>query len=295
MAHAASSSDSLPPDGAPPEEPLPASVGAAGALLSAACGLAALALLLASAEVGSPTALITALTYFLGLGVPLAVLCLAVTSFGAGSAVRRRCRGLPEVRYSRTLFGTVYRGECELAGHGVQVFRDRVRVRVDAPAAAFARGDLRRLFREEDAASPYAVARASARHLVWAGVRSLRVEEGWLELRGPLQGSLSELIPHALELATAPARIRVRPQSRIRDCPFCHQALPGKGGEPGPTVRCVGCDTLHHAECWQDHRGCAVFSCRKSPRERARREPAESPPQLEPAGELTIRVRPLST
>ncbi|HBP18966.1 MAG TPA: hypothetical protein DEA08_14410 [Planctomycetes bacterium] len=278
-------------DAPPPSDAPRPTLGAAGAALAAACSLGALTLLIASAQLGPPTALalIKILTYLLGLGIPLAVVSLAVTSFGAGSVVRRRCRGLPEVRFSRTLFRTVYRGEFEHSGHGVQVFRDRVRVRVDAPSAAFTRADLRRLFRDESP-SPYAVARASARQLVWAGVTTLRVNEGWLELRGPLLGSLSEVVQHALELATAPARIRVRPQSRTRDCPFCHQGLPGKGGEPGPTVRCVGCDTLHHAECWQDHGGCAVFSCRKSPQERARLEPVLEPP-ADAERELEIHVR----
>lgn len=279
-----------------PSDPLPegaSPLGIAGGALAATCLLGALTLLIASAQLGPPTALtlIKILTYLLGFGIPLAVVSLAVTSFGAGSVVRRRCRGLTGVRYSRTVFGTVYRVAWQQDGHEVHVFRDRVRVRVDAPCAAFTRVDLRRLFRD-DTPSPYAVARASARQLVWAGVSTLRVNEGWLELRGQLLGSLSEVVQHALELATAPARIRVRPQSRTRDCPFCHQGLPGKGGEPGPTVRCVGCDTLHHAECWQDHGGCAVFSCRKSPQERARLESApELPSPARPERELEIHVR----
>ena len=183
----------------PPDSALDARLRLAGGALAAVCLLGAMTLLIASAQLGPPTALtlIKILTYLLGCGIPLAVVSLAVTSFGAGSVVRRRCRGLPGVRFSRTVFGTVYRGEWQQDGHEVHVFRDRVRLRVDAPTAAFTRADLRRLFRD-DSPGPYAVARSSARHLVWAGVRTLRVKEGWLELRGPLLGSMSELLGHAL-------------------------------------------------------------------------------------------------
>ncbi|HEX8103645.1 MAG TPA: hypothetical protein VF533_13600 [Solirubrobacteraceae bacterium] len=42
-----------------------------------------------------------------------------------------------------------------------------------------------------------------------------------------------------------------------RNCPYCRFAL--KAGIPG--VECGACHAVHHAECWDENRGCAVVGC----------------------------------
>jgi len=42
-----------------------------------------------------------------------------------------------------------------------------------------------------------------------------------------------------------------------KTCPYCR--FPLKDGQSG--VRCSGCGTVHHADCWQEGGGCAVLGC----------------------------------
>ena len=44
-------------------------------------------------------------------------------------------------------------------------------------------------------------------------------------------------------------------------CPYCR--FPITAGER--VVRCPGCDTLHHADCWEENGGCARYGCLHSP------------------------------
>lgn len=44
-------------------------------------------------------------------------------------------------------------------------------------------------------------------------------------------------------------------------CPYCQ--FPIRPGER--TVRCPDCDTLHHADCWEENGGCARYGCPYSP------------------------------
>lgn len=47
------------------------------------------------------------------------------------------------------------------------------------------------------------------------------------------------------------------PEDAGRTCPYCR--FPLKEGVRA--VACASCNTLHHEECWQDGRGCAIFGC----------------------------------
>ena len=44
-------------------------------------------------------------------------------------------------------------------------------------------------------------------------------------------------------------------------CPYCQFPI----GTGDRVVRCPGCDTLHHADCWEENGGCARYGCRYSP------------------------------
>ena len=44
-------------------------------------------------------------------------------------------------------------------------------------------------------------------------------------------------------------------------CPYCR--MPLKPG--GPLKVCPSCATPHHAECWNENKGCTVFGCKESP------------------------------
>lgn len=39
-------------------------------------------------------------------------------------------------------------------------------------------------------------------------------------------------------------------------CPFCREEL-----QSNAMTRCAQCGTFHHASCWSDHGGCAIFGC----------------------------------
>jgi hypothetical protein len=44
-------------------------------------------------------------------------------------------------------------------------------------------------------------------------------------------------------------------------CPICQTAI-----QPGePSVKCPGCDLVHHEECWKEIGGCGTFGCSKAP------------------------------
>jgi Inner membrane protein CreD len=48
----------------------------------------------------------------------------------------------------------------------------------------------------------------------------------------------------------------VQPVSSRRACPYCKGTL-----EASETFRCGRCNTAHHALCWSDHGGCAIYGC----------------------------------
>src|SRR5262249_43079151 len=43
----------------------------------------------------------------------------------------------------------------------------------------------------------------------------------------------------------------------ISFCPYCKDTF----SDPGKSVLCSVCKTLHHALCWKEHRQCSVFGC----------------------------------
>lgn len=51
-------------------------------------------------------------------------------------------------------------------------------------------------------------------------------------------------------------RARVQPIARDMLCPYCRNAL-----ESATMTRCLQCGTPHHAACWTEHGGCAIFGC----------------------------------
>lgn len=44
--------------------------------------------------------------------------------------------------------------------------------------------------------------------------------------------------------------------SRPVVCPFCREAV-----DPGSSVACTGCETLHHDECWRENGRCTTYAC----------------------------------
>jgi TM2 domain-containing membrane protein YozV len=45
-------------------------------------------------------------------------------------------------------------------------------------------------------------------------------------------------------------------------CPYCNSAVQ----PPGETVEvCPACGAEHHAECWEENRGCTVYGCKAAP------------------------------
>ena len=58
----------------------------------------------------------------------------------------------------------------------------------------------------------------------------------------------------------------------VAACPVCRWAV-----EPGDvTRRCEACETVYHAECWEQNRGCATFGCAEVGAEDVDRAPAEA-------------------
>ena len=53
------------------------------------------------------------------------------------------------------------------------------------------------------------------------------------------------------------AEVVVGAASAGKTCPYCR--FPLKGGVRGEL--CDSCGTVHHAECWGEGGGCAVFGC----------------------------------
>jgi hypothetical protein len=84
-----------------------------------------------------------------------------------------------------------------------------------------------------------------ARHArgVWAVEARLRLEE----LEAPL--------------------IKARETAAARLCPFCKSTV----GADAPVVECAACGTAHHAGCYEEQGGCAVYGCEsKTAKARAR-------------------------
>jgi hypothetical protein len=48
------------------------------------------------------------------------------------------------------------------------------------------------------------------------------------------------------------------------ECVYCHTPIKTEN----VVVRCPICRTIHHPECWKDGGGCAVFGCKKAPKDK---------------------------
>ena len=55
-------------------------------------------------------------------------------------------------------------------------------------------------------------------------------------------------------------------------CPYCQGGL----GPAADAVACPVCGVLHHAECWQENRGCGTYGCTAAPSVE-QRQPIETP------------------
>jgi hypothetical protein len=197
----------------------------------------------------------------------------------SGRNLIERAEGLDLLEAVSGPFRTVslVRGSCD--GRAVRVYRDRVEVEVAAPRTSSVDSTvLAGLARASDA---NAAVQAAAATLEAAGVRAVEMWPNVVVIRGGT-GPAVELARAAVEVALASAKIRFSGASArgAASCPFCHEAVGSVAHSP--SLRCGDCDTLHHAECWREHGGCAIFSCRRAPKSRAA-SPEAAPPKEEPS------------
>ena len=78
-------------------------------------------------------------------------------------------------------------------------------------------------------------------------------------LVGVVGASLYEL---AREEREDPRRPQPR-RSLEERCPYCRGTFAEGGGAAEERVRCVGCGTWHHGECWEEHGRCSVHGCER--------------------------------
>lgn len=197
----------------------------------------------------------------------------------AGRRLELRCPS-EGVRFVRLPWGVVS-ARFEVDGHQVTATRTATAVRVDCPGPLrLDRDALREIARDPHSRPAYAPAAEAAQQLLFGEVQALEFDRDQLVIVGG-DAEITSLVRAAVELAQAPSRLGLQPRTRehARGCPYCHQALDDLVGHP--TVRCSGCDSLSHTECWKEHGGCAVFACRKGPRsdEASPRERGASPPR----------------
>ncbi|MBX3472227.1 MAG: hypothetical protein KF878_35695 [Planctomycetes bacterium] len=81
--------------------------------------------------------------------------------------------------------------------------------------------------------------------------------------------TLASLAEGLEDLTALTGRVR-EVEAAARRCPFCHDGLGDEEATP-----CPGCRTPHHADCWSEGGGCAIFGCGAGPvRERASAAPS---------------------
>lgn len=99
------------------------------------------------------------------------------------------------------------------------------------------------------------------------GARTLALESYRAYLKRHKRGVWSvEARVRAGELEAAP-QVSSRPVEVALNCPFCKSDV----AEGGTTVECGGCGTAHHAGCYEEQGGCAVYGCQaKTARARVR-------------------------
>ncbi|MBX3468838.1 MAG: hypothetical protein KF878_18365 [Planctomycetes bacterium] len=99
------------------------------------------------------------------------------------------------------------------------------------------------------------------------GARTLALESYRAYLKRHKRGVWAvEARVRAGELEAAP-QVSSRPVEVALNCPFCKADV----AEGGTTVECGGCGTAHHAGCYEEQGGCAVYGCQaKTARARVR-------------------------
>ena len=254
--------------------------------------------------------LLLGLAILLGIGVPAAFGIITGLMFWEGRQLTQRAAGLIGIEIVKSPLRVAYLVRGKDQGHEVRVFRNRVEVSLSQIPFSISldKTELRAIGREKRpvfARSPgaAAAAREAARKLLALGVTRvvLNALDGRVVAYGG-QGLASEVARSAMTLALAPQRIRCKPIVRHegRGCPYCHGPLGSQ--VQTPSVRCLGCDTLQHTECWREHGGCAVFRCPKEPgyaellRSHAETELQAPPPPLpEPDPEVCARIKVKAT
>lgn len=267
----------------------------AAALLACFAGVLVAAVGLSFSQDGV-RALVGALVLLLGLGIPAAIGALLATIARRGAHLRRRARGLDPSAVVRDPLGLPYMVRGLLDGREVRLYRGKIEVDVTPPLTGrlgaralrgLADGPVAAAGRSSFAGS--ADARRAAARLVRWGVRGLELGERKVVIHGG-RGRAAVLARHALAVALAPARIRFSPsRAHGADCPYCRQ--PTGTHREGPLMRCDACDGQHHADCWNDHGGCAVFRCRRGPPPERVARPALTPPATKSAPPLEPRQR----
>lgn len=72
-------------------------------------------------------------------------------------------------------------------------------------------------------------------------------------------------------MTSVPSPRSAAPGEAGRSCPYCRFPLK----DSNEVVQCPACASLHHADCWNDNRGCAVVACAAGP---AATPQAQQPP-----------------
>lgn len=224
-------------------------------------GVGALVLLL-SAGTGS----IVLFAAVLGLGVPLAIAAVWSMVLARSRALTAKAALVERSEVVRGPLGLTYLVRGSVDGRPVRVSHGRVVIEVVGPCrldvnldalVELSRGDhpLEHPFASERG-------RVACEQLVRAGARRVVIGDRDVTVHGG--GDPAALARAATALALAPALVRFAPGAPVGSgCPYCHGAL--ESVRVAPAVRCDGCDTRQHAECWREHGGCAVFRCRRAP------------------------------
>ncbi|MCO5165980.1 MAG: hypothetical protein M9894_06385 [Planctomycetes bacterium] len=92
------------------------------------------------------------------------------------------------------------------------------------------------------------------------GARTLALESYKAYLKRFKRGVWSvEARVRAAELEAAP-QVTTRPVEVAVNCPFCKAEV----ADDAAVVACDGCGTAHHAGCYEEQGGCAVYGCRST-------------------------------
>lgn len=130
------------------------------------------------------------------------------------------------------------------------------------------RGSLRELFRSRSMVS--AIDRLFAGPGLWLELRGGRLEmevQGFISDSGGLLGALEGMEGVAQECERKKVKVRILGEklkfaitagTDHAVCPFCRDAV---ALDADDVMACDGCNTVHHAECYSEARGCTIYGC----------------------------------